>query len=219
MTVILHPELIPPRRLWDLRSNRIIPYDWQCYSARSPSESEPTKHTLFAAISHSWTADMPSVSTSINKRQWRVPLPRGITIENLRQELLQLKGTEAYRVPTEYCWLDVLCLRQAPDIAGSVGLRATEWKIDGPTIGNVYRQADLVARYMNGLGIPFQVDGWDSKYHWTRRVWTLQEVAYSSYAEAHKEKNITMGLPAGQMNCLETTLVKVLHICKSETKQ
>jgi len=215
--MVIHPELIPPRRLWDLRSNRIVPYDWQCHFVQSPSEPGSTKHTQFAAISHSWTNDMSPVSTSINKGQWGVPLPRGVTIEKLRQELLQLRKTEAYSVPIEYCWLDVLCLRQASDDPQLEEIKLKEWKTDIPTIGNAYRQADLVARYMNGLGIPFRVDGWDSKYHWTRRVWTLQEVAYSSHAEAHKKKNITMGLPVEQENCLDFILVQVCG-CKIETE-
>ena len=94
----------------------------------------------------------------------------------------------------EYCWLDILCLRQAwCDEAGSLlpeasGLarqgdlrlehrRLLEWKTDVPTIGGIYRQADQVYVYLNGIGKQFSDDKevWMDSTHWTRRVWTLQE--------------------------------------------
>ena len=44
----------------------------------------------YCAIYHSWTAaaDMHPVSTAVNKRQWGVPMPDGVMLEILREELL-----------------------------------------------------------------------------------------------------------------------------------
>ena len=61
--------------------------------------------------------------------------------------------------------------------------RLEEWKTDVPTIGAVYsnpRDIDIygggpVVIFMNGLGRPFQDEGWASERHWLNRAWTLQE--------------------------------------------
>ena len=74
-------------------------------------------------------------------------------------------------------WLDIVCLRQQSDTALLETIRQDEWKIDVPTIGNVYRVAGRIVRYFNGLGIPFRKDGWDSHRHWLQRAWTLQEIS------------------------------------------
>ena len=59
-------------------------------------------------------------------------------------------------------WLDVLCLRQqqAKAHAEFDQLRNEEGQLDVPTIGNIYRAADRVIRYFNGLGIPLSPHGW-----------------------------------------------------------
>lgn len=100
-------------------------------------------------------------------------MPDGVTIEALREEILAARDNELPRAGVEYCWLDVLCLRQATGPHQHEEIRVKEWKLDVPTIGNIYRQAKFVTRYLNGLGRPFQAHGWDSKYHWTQRAWTI----------------------------------------------
>ncbi|KAF8453381.1 hypothetical protein BDZ91DRAFT_668708, partial [Kalaharituber pfeilii] len=146
---IANPYNIPPRRLWDLHSNRVL--EVKLFSRTDGSPVTPRMPSSFIAISHSWTTDMQLWMTPINYYQWAVPLPKGTTFEEIRWEAL--------RAGFSYCWLDVLCLRQATmeRVDGeereiNEQLRLEEWSIDVPTIGNVYRRATKVLRYFNGLG-------------------------------------------------------------------
>ena len=164
--VIILPYTIMPRRLWDLRGNRVV--DFQMLHAAQPTiETTPS----FWAVSHSWTSDMSSVLTPINQHQWPIPLPTGnrITLDSLRSELLTLGA--------EYVWIDVVCLRQQSSDDHLEQLRQEEWKLDVPTIGNIYRRAAGIVRYFNGLGVCFSSNGWDNPRHWLQRAWTLQEIA------------------------------------------
>ena len=89
-----------------------------------------------------------------------------------------------------------------------------EWKLDVPTIGNIYRVAEGIVRYFNGLGRPFRTEGWDHNRHWRQRAWTLQEI---------KTENSTIngGIPRGligittnmntRMERQTTTLRHTLH--------
>lgn len=158
--------LIPPRRVWDLYSNRVVPY-WVMDTTIVPPK--------LWAVSHSW---MPverrqNVWTAVNGRAWPVPLPDDATLERVRIELLNMGA--------EYVWLDVLCLRQWSEDEANEALRKAEWPLDVPTIGTVY-QADRnqnVVCYYSGLGRPFTVEeGFiDDNRHWLRRAWTLQETS------------------------------------------
>lgn len=130
--------------------------------------------------------------TPVSNYRWPVPLPAGVTLEDIRWEAL--------RGGAVYCWLDVLCLRQRMEecsyyLSGIDGkeinhhkgclesqhsevnqqTRLDEWALDVPTIGNNYRQATFVLRYFNGLGIPLNLSGWENSHHWINRAWTLQE--------------------------------------------
>ena len=97
----------------------------------------------------------------------------------------------------EYCWLDILCLRQAwrntvgtqfmtesevmkrHTLPANILLlkqkRLMEWEIDVPTIGATYRRTSAILVYMNGIGRPFsdKKSDWESPYHWVNRTWTL----------------------------------------------
>ena len=160
--LIIYPYSILPRRLWDLKSNRVIDFQ-MLHAALSNIKTLPT----FWAVSHSWTNDMSPVWTAINQYQWPVLLPKNIGLDYLRSELLTLGA--------EYVWLDVVCLRQKGDDSHEQ-LRQQEWKLDVPTIGNIYRAATRIVRYFNGLGIRFSTHGWDDPRHWLQRAWTLQEI-------------------------------------------
>lgn len=120
------------------------------------------------------------VETPANSLLWPVPFPQS------KQSALESKDAhfmafvhavreKGYR----YAWVDVLCLRQFK--FGSSDLenrRLEEWQVDVPTIGNIYRLAAKVMRYMNGLGRNMKTDlkSWRNPRHWINRAWTLQEI-------------------------------------------
>ena len=177
--LIKSPYHIMPRRIWDLKSNRVVEFRMlhsevlaqECLSGSAVIDLEKAPLPPFWAITHSWTNTMSPITTPINQYQWPTPLPRGLDLENdVRQELFN-KGAE-------YVWLDVLCLRQHS--TGNENTREYEWKLDVPTIGNIYRRAVGIARYFNGLGQAFSTTGWDDSRHWLRRAWTLQEIRSES---------------------------------------
>ncbi len=153
---------MPPRRVWDLYSNRVVPWWVAC---RYPSP-----------ISHAWVEekDRMDVLTPINGYEWLVPIPKDTHLDLIRIEMLNTGA--------EYAWLDVLCLRQVG--RQREDLRAKEWKVDVPTIGRVYLVLKPTVYYFNGLGRPlrFKVGDFESDRSWFRRVWTLQEF--------HKERII-----------------------------
>ncbi|KAK0499313.1 hypothetical protein EDD18DRAFT_1281518 [Armillaria luteobubalina] len=149
---------VPPRRVWDLYANRVVPYWVTC--------DEPW------AISHAWVdeKDRVNVMTSINGREWPVPLPKDANLDLIRIEMLNLTSHG-------YVWLDVLCLRQESETNDD--LRFDEWELDVPTIGSVYERAySCVVYYFNGLGRPLHLkpDYFKSDRCWFRRAWTLQEI-------------------------------------------
>ena len=162
--LIVSPYSIMPRRLWDLKSNRVVNFR-MLHAAQTTIKTKP----IFWAVTHSWTRDMSPIWTAINQYQWPVPLPKDITLESLRSELLALGA--------EYVWIDVVCLRQKSEVEHLEKLRVEEWKLDIPTIGNVYRTAANIVRYFNGLGVRFSNQDWDGPRHWLQRAWTLQEIA------------------------------------------
>ncbi|KAK0219508.1 hypothetical protein EDD85DRAFT_341381 [Armillaria nabsnona] len=148
---------LPPRRVWDLYSNRVVP----SWITDRLSMAQP--------ISHAWVdeKDRVDVWTSINGKEWPVPIPKGASLELIWIEMLNLG--------VEYTWLDVLCLRQKG--GPQEDLRVEEWKLDVPTIGYVYKWATVVI-YLSGLGQPLSLkDGsLDSDQCWFQCAWTVQEV-------------------------------------------
>ncbi|SJL13461.1 uncharacterized protein ARMOST_16905 [Armillaria ostoyae] len=151
---------LPPRRVWDLYSNRVVPF-WFMDIAFDGWWPQP--------ISHAWMdeRDRAVVLTPINGYEWPVPIPRDADLHLIRIEMLNLG--------LEYAWLDVLCLRQ---VGGRrEDMRTEEWKLDVPTIGAVYYNENVVC-YLSGLGRPLTLKKGDleSEQCWFRRAWTLQEV-------------------------------------------
>ncbi|SJL03056.1 uncharacterized protein ARMOST_06401 [Armillaria ostoyae] len=146
-----------PRRVWDLFSNRVVPW-WVAL------------HTPWG-ISHAWldNSHRANVLTPINEHEWPVPIPKDANLDLVRIEMLNLGA--------EYAWLDVLCLRQ--EGGRREDLRAREWMLDVPNIGNAYLLEKVVC-YFNGLGQP--LDGGfdsDSARSWFKRTWTLQETSHN----------------------------------------
>ncbi len=153
----------PPRRVWDLCSNRVVPW-WA-------KESEALiRKGWYNPISHAWVDenDRVDVETPINGKEWSVPIPKDTNLNLIRIEMLRLGVT--------YTWLDVLCLRQKG--GPREDLRMEEWKLDVPTIGYVYGEAYRVVIYLSGLGRPLSLKEGDleSDRCWFRRAWTIQEV-------------------------------------------
>ncbi len=155
-------EYAPPRRVWDLRANRVVP--WWVASKR------------VWAISHAWVADenLKYEKTPINGYEWPVPMPEDADLDLIRIEMLNLGA--------EYVWLDVLCLRQVGEGSDAVEiLHRKEWKVDLPIIGWVYQKIQnvrLVVCYLSGLGLPlsFKTDrDFEDERCWFNRAWTLQE--------------------------------------------
>ena len=159
---------IPPRRVWDLYSNRVLPF----YALGALDGEVP--HNVWA-VSHPWVAPDRRcyVRTPINGNEWPVPLPSSSALDRVRIELLNMGA--------EYVFLDVLCLRQEdPTSQTHEFQRRKEWRIDVPTIGHVYRHSSTQTTviYFNGLGLPFDIGAaaFASPLHWFSRVWTLQGV-------------------------------------------
>ncbi|SJL13332.1 uncharacterized protein ARMOST_16772 [Armillaria ostoyae] len=158
--VLIHDRItrqdVPPRRVWDLYANRVVPY-W-------------VADTYPWGISHAWVdeKDRVDVMTPINGYEWPMPMPKDTSLDLIRIEMLNHGA--------EYAWLDVLCLRQ--EGGKNEHLRLEEWMIDVPTIRWVYHQANNVVCYFNGLGQPLHLTPHDfeSDRCWFRRAWTLQEV-------------------------------------------
>jgi len=251
--VILDPYEVKPRRIWDLYSNRVIPFRWfelvpaseyagkaepappphaepassffrdfinrrvrvaenMCRAAMHCVEDgiakvnsgegadsefyinsaklmfsagysgacfKPTKLALrcetepdFWAISHSWVGepDRQHISSPVNQYEWDIPMPKGVTLEGIRLDLISCGA--------EYCWLDILCLRQRGSDAYNNSLATEEHRIDVPTIGNVYQKSIRVLYYFNGLGKPLKSgeEVLQDERHWLNRAWTLQEI-------------------------------------------
>lgn len=91
---IVNPH-VPPRHVWDLYSNRVVPH-WIILHEHWSN---------IWAISHAWKdeEDQPEIWTDINGREWPVPIPKDANLDLIRIEMLNLGA--------EYVWLDVLCLR------------------------------------------------------------------------------------------------------------
>ncbi|GJE87937.1 hypothetical protein PsYK624_040200 [Phanerochaete sordida] len=199
---------LPPRRVWDLFSNRVLPFHTL---PRWPGD-KPVGYIppVVWAISHGWVdaVNRTTVRTKINGEEWLVPIPAQTSLAHIRVELLNMGA--------EYVWLDVLCLRQesfGPNSGPLERLRLNEWATDLPTIGAIYqrqaltdmewrppgqpavlgRQGDYIGSkdqphhdlpcvtYFNGLGLALDVSptSLNSDRHWAHRVWTLQETRYT----------------------------------------
>jgi hypothetical protein len=150
---------IPPRRVWDVLSNRVVPFYWAQptpTSAKGRSHFKSEKKSVsvkIAAFSHSWVekGSRRSILTPINSREWPVPLPKSTSISHIRIELLNRIRFSEKRSTCHYAWLDVLCLRQQwkttasdSDCYLNEDIRLAEWKLDVPTIGGIYQRARFI---------------------------------------------------------------------------
>jgi hypothetical protein len=159
---------IPPRRLWDLYANRVVPY-W----VTKINYDEPSTSVNMAPVTHSWMPEhlRHPILTPVNSFEWPVPIPKEVTLQRIRLQLLN-KGVE-------YAWLDALCLRQVCSDESKEHTRKEEWKLDVPIIGSIYQRARVTIPYFSGLGLPFRIGDFDSSFHYANRAWTLQEDTFS----------------------------------------
>ncbi|KAK0494571.1 hypothetical protein EDD18DRAFT_1464213 [Armillaria luteobubalina] len=188
---VIDPRL-PPRRVWDLYSNRVVP-SW------FTSMDESIRPLL-----HAWVTekDREAVWTPINGYEWAVPIPYDINLNLVRIEMLNLEE--------EYAWLDVLCLRQV----GGPGeaIRSEEWKLDVPTIGSVYVD-NFVVIYLSGLGRPLSLKegDLDSDRSWFRCAWTLQEVGEDRVFAGDSPDGPQHAKPVDDKRNYETKLLTRFH--------
>ncbi|KAK0499238.1 hypothetical protein EDD18DRAFT_1103658 [Armillaria luteobubalina] len=145
---------VRPRRMWDLFANRVVP-DWIVCEARQVGIM------LIGNIACMGGQDRVHVyaMTPINGYEWPVPVPKDANLDHIHIEMLNNR--------VEHAWLDVLCLQQEGGI--SEHLRLEEWKLDVPTIGEVYASPASVPLHLTP-------DYFESDQCWFRRVWTLQEI-------------------------------------------
>ncbi|KAK0479147.1 hypothetical protein IW261DRAFT_1626329, partial [Armillaria novae-zelandiae] len=151
---------VPPRRVWDLCANQVVPYGVvDCASE-------------VHGISHAWVEenDRVDVMTLINGKEWPVPMPKDVNLNLIHIKMLNHGA--------QYAWLDVLCLWQKGGKGEYLRLEE-EWKLDVPTIGFVFSDTAQVVCYFNGLGRPLHLtpDYFKSERCWFRRAWTLQEIS------------------------------------------
>ncbi|PBK62312.1 hypothetical protein ARMSODRAFT_1089200 [Armillaria solidipes] len=167
--VLVHDRItrwnVPPRRVWDLYANRVVP--WWVVNG----------YSCAWGISHAWVDEKDRVDamTPINGYEWPVPMPKAANLDLIRIEILNAEEEHVPVLRVEYAWLDVLCLRQ--EGGKNEHLRKDEWKLDVPTIGWVYTAVKVVC-YFNGLGRPLHLTlrDFESDRCWFRRAWTLQEI-------------------------------------------
>ncbi|KAK0499294.1 hypothetical protein EDD18DRAFT_1440940 [Armillaria luteobubalina] len=139
---------VPPRRVWDLCANWVVP----CWMRSWLAEGE------LWAISHAWVDEKERVDvmTSINRCEWPVPMLKDANLDLIRIEMLNIRQ----------------------EGGNNEHLRLKEWELDMPTIGSVYEHADRGVYYFNGLGRPLHLTlgYFESDRCWFRHAWMLQEM-------------------------------------------
>ncbi|KAK0244856.1 hypothetical protein EDD85DRAFT_876434, partial [Armillaria nabsnona] len=201
---IVIPHL-PPRCVWDLYSNRVMPW-WSVNVTNDRWEWEWPK-----PISHAWAdeKDHVDVWTPINGKEWPVPMPKDASLDLIRIEMLNLG--------VEYAWLDGLCLRQKGGPKEDFHLE--EWKLDIPTIGYVYNNAQVVI-YLSGLGLPLSLKegDLDSDRCWFRCAWTLQEVGEKRIIAGDTSDGPLHAKPIDKDGGYETELLRRFHMQLASTQ-
>ncbi|KAK0457576.1 uncharacterized protein EV420DRAFT_1309817 [Desarmillaria tabescens] len=203
---------VPPRRVWDLHANRVVPW-WVARKCPWP-------------ISHAWVddKDLKREMSPINGYQWPVPMPKDADLNLIRIEMLNFGA--------EYIWLDVLCLRQKGEGSDPRDnpskeewerrelLRREEWKVDLPTIGWVYHNAEKVVYYFSGLGLPlsFKPGDFENDRCWFNRGWTLQETRDNLLIAGEARKLSDDGFMTGHMQKLfEKKLASLRQMRREES--
>ncbi|PBK62713.1 hypothetical protein ARMSODRAFT_963997 [Armillaria solidipes] len=190
---IVNPHM-PPRRVWDLYSNRVVPY-WIV------SDKKPW------AISYAWTdpEHRVQVDTPINAHEWPVPIHKNGNLDLVRIEMLNLGA--------EYVWLDVLCLRRHGKQENE-RLREEEWKTDVPTSGYLYHETEMVVYYFCGLGGPFSLtmDDLDSPRKWVIGGITGDGTVTSAQTVTERDHQAVLARIHEQLETLVDTVHRVDNV-------
>ncbi|KAK0431336.1 hypothetical protein EV421DRAFT_1911985 [Armillaria borealis] len=141
-------RLLPPRRVWDLYSNRVVPW-W--VARQYPS-----------AISHAWMEkeDRMDVQTPINGYEWPVPMPKDANLDLIRIEMLNL-GAEC---PGQR---DDLHLDEWKLDVPTIG------RVYRMAHGRLVCYFSGLGRPLS-----MKVGDFESDTCWFRRAWTLQEIQH-----------------------------------------
>lgn len=99
--LVVNP-MMPPRRVWDLYSNRRVLLIWVVEPGLDIPSDSFQRIMSRSAVSRAWmlSSQRQDRQTRIN---WPAPLPKDRSLDDIRIELLNMWA--------EYAWLDVLCLR------------------------------------------------------------------------------------------------------------
>ena len=181
---IIHDSIhnLLPRRIWDICANTVIPATWFCGPPCPLTSRQEVGALGVKPVSHAWVADEDrnNILTEANQQMWPIPLPKGVLLEDVREQMIHLG--------VRYAWLDVLCLRQraqptlktelvipvSREVVKDVALRTEamesiplhmkeeaavkrreqhrleEWKVDVPTIGAIYSNLGKHGLYGGG---------------------------------------------------------------------
>ena len=103
---VIHDRLnnMFPRRIWDICANTVVPATWFCGPPCPLTGHQEVGRVGVKPVSHAWVEDRSYILTEANQQMWPIPLPKGVLLEDVRGEMINLG--------VRYAWLDVLCLRQ-----------------------------------------------------------------------------------------------------------
>ncbi|PBK62317.1 hypothetical protein ARMSODRAFT_1024926 [Armillaria solidipes] len=162
--VLVHDRIIrrdvPPRRVWDLYANRVVPY---------------------------W--DRVDVMTPINGYEWPVPMPKDANLDLIRIEMLNLMRDDETTI-TEYAWLDVLCLRQEGRKNEHLRKDEWKLDVPMIGFVYGTHKPVVCYFNGLGWPLHLTADDFESDRCWFRRAWTLQEITKNPIIGGQTEDDV-----------------------------
>ena len=176
--IVMTPR-IPPRRVWDLHSNRVLPF-WAIIDSEDQlkAESQPGARSIFkprnkhASQNKNDQEGPGEPSSNIPEKLWAVSHAwvhgeylecnrfiindRAWPVPLPKDSCLENVRIELLNLGSKYAWLDVLCLMQ--EDKGNEeheAERAAQWRLDVPTIGHVYQhnRYQTVITFFQGIRV------------------------------------------------------------------
>ncbi|GJE93710.1 hypothetical protein PsYK624_098710 [Phanerochaete sordida] len=152
-----------PRRVWDLYSNRVLPFHLAC-----PANYNLTAPWLVTDIRGSAVRDL--VKTRINSEQWSLSVPHDTSLEHVRVELLNMGA--------EYVWLAELCVPlRGREGTGPLDLGAAAPDVKA-MVHLIEREGATHILYPCGLGVPTSLSRFDGAFEALRAlrgVWAYEK--------------------------------------------